>query len=96
MIKITGLDELSQQIENAKKVFEALDGHLTTVNFNPSDPGSIEVAIQQINTIIDEKVGQYANNPFVGPLAQEMKEKYREVIIEKAAAERLKGDDTDV
>lgn len=95
MIKITGLDQLSRHLENANKALQALDGQLTTVNFDPSDPSSIEAAIQQVNTTINEKIGKYGDNSVVGPLAQQMKEKYREAIVEKAAAERLKGNSTD-
>ena len=95
MIKITGLDKLSRQIEDATKALESLDGKLTNVSFDPSDPGSIEIAIQQVNTVIDERVAPYADNPFVASLAENMKAKYRDMIIDKAAAERLKGNVSD-
>lgn len=93
MFKITGLDELSTQLTNAQKALEALDGELGTVNFDPNDPASIEAAIQSVETIIDERLGQYANNPIIAPLAANMKEKYREAVVDRAAAARLKGCD---
>ncbi|PPT40592.1 hypothetical protein XarjCFBP7653_08280 [Xanthomonas arboricola] len=37
-------------------------------------------------------LGEYSSNPIVGPLAEQMKEKYRESILEKAAEARLKSD----
>ncbi len=93
MVKINGLDSLQRQLKEASRALEALDGELGTVRFDPHDPSSIEAAIQQISHIIDEKVGGYSSNPLIGPLAEEMKESYRESVIQKAAEARLKGDD---
>lgn len=88
-MKISGLDGLGRQLEDAQKALSELDGELGTVNFTPDDPASIEAAIRQIEDIIDERVGQYASNPFVAPLIDGLKEQYREGIIEQAAAARL-------
>jgi hypothetical protein len=87
------LDKFQKQIEEAQRAFAELDGELGVVNFNPEDPGSIEGAIAQVNAIIDERVGMYSTNPFVGPMIDEMKEAYRNGIIEKAAAARLEPDE---
>lgn len=92
MFKITGLDELQKQLEQAQQVFEELEGELCTVSFNPSDPSSIEAAIQQINTTIDAKISAWTDNPMVEQVAEGMKEQYREAIIEKAATARLEAD----
>lgn len=93
MVKISGLDSLQRQLKDASRALGALDGELGTVRFDPYDPSSIEAAIQQISHIIDEKVSGYSSNPIIGPLADEMKERYRESIIQKATEARLKGDD---
>ena len=93
MFKITGLDNLQRQLQDAQKALESLGGDLGTVNFDPNDPSSIESAVNEISRIIDEKVGTYANNPIIGPLAEEMKAKYRAAIVEKAAAARLQADE---
>lgn len=91
MIKITGLDQLSDQLDEAQKALSLVEGEIATVNFDPSDPASIEVAIQTVNDVIDEKLGAYADNFIIGPLIQEMRESYREAIIEKASQARLEG-----
>ncbi|RQO37226.1 hypothetical protein DBR37_03285 [Herminiimonas sp. KBW02] len=93
MIKITGLDELSQELKNAEMALETLDGELGTVTFDANDPASIEAAILSVETIINEKLGEYADNSFIGPLAEQMKEHYREAIIDRAAAIRLGSTD---
>ncbi|AGP47149.1 hypothetical protein SOD10_14550 [Serratia plymuthica] len=93
MLKVTGLDNLAKNLKDAERVLGELDGELGVVNFNPSDPGSIEAAIQSVNRIIDERMGEYSANPIIGPLAEQMKESYRESILQKSAEARLKSDE---
>lgn len=86
MFKIDGLDKLSRDLEQAQKAIAAMEGELGTVSFNPEDPASIEAAIQEVARLIDERLGSYVSNPIIGPMAESLKEKYREGILEKAAA----------
>jgi len=92
MIKITGLEKLSNDLDEATKALERLGGELGTVSFDPSDPASIESAIKEVERLVDNRLGIYASNPIIGPLAAGMKEKYREAVLERAAAARLKGE----
>jgi hypothetical protein len=89
MLKITGLEELSKQLTDVQKALAALDGELGMVSFNPLDPASIEAAIQQIEVTIEERLADFALNPIVRPIADELKEKYRQAIIDRAAAARM-------
>lgn len=91
MFKITGLDKLQRELAESQRALSELNGELGTVNFDPHDPASIEAAIQSANQMIDQRVGQYASNAIIGPLIDQMKETYREGIIEKAAAARLES-----
>lgn len=95
MFKITGLDKLQRELQEAKEAFQGLDGELGTVSFDPYDPGSIEAAISAAGRMIDERVASYTSNAIIGPMIGDMKEKYRESIIEKAAAARLGGGDSE-
>ena len=95
MFKIEGLDELSRQLKEAQEALANLGEELGTVSFNPHDPMSIEAAIQQIESTLDERLGEYASNPLIGPMADEMKESYRTAIIGQAAEARLKNVDDD-
>ena len=90
---IKGLDKLQRDLKQAEAAFRELDGNLCTVNYDPFDPASIEQEIQKVRDTIDQRVGQYASNPIVGPMIEEMKENYRTQIIEKAAEKRLAGDE---
>lgn len=92
MIKISGLDTLSQQLDQAQKAFEELDGELGVVNFNPNDPASIEAAIQKVEVLIDAKARPWADNPLVSQVVEEMKEQYRQAVIDRAAAARLQAE----
>lgn len=93
MFKITGLDKLQRDLEEAQRALGELDGELGTVNFNPHDPASIETAIQSVYRMVDDRAGQYASNPVVGPMIEQMKESYRENILQKAAEARLQADE---
>jgi hypothetical protein len=93
MFKITGLDDLSRELEDAQKALAEINGELGVVNFDPHDAASIENAIQRMEEMIDGKVGRYSGNPIVGPMIQQMKNHYRDGIIEKAAKARLKAGD---
>lgn len=89
MLKVTGLDKLQKELKDAKRILSELDGELGVVKFNPNDPASIESAIQTVNHMIDERIGECSTNSIVGSLAQQMKETYREGILKKAAEARL-------
>jgi DNA-binding GntR family transcriptional regulator len=93
MFKITGLDQLTKQLEQAQQAIDELDGKLATVSFDPNDPASIDAAIQQANASFDAKVTAWADNPLVAQVAEGMKEQLRESIIQRAAAARLEGND---
>jgi hypothetical protein len=89
MFKITGLDKLHRELAEAQRAMSDLDGELGTVRFDPHDPSSIETAIQLVNQMVDQRVGQYASNPIVGSMIDQMKDAYRESIVKRAAAARL-------
>lgn len=93
MLKITGLDKITRELDEAQKAIAEIDGKLGAVNFDPYDPINIEAAIQEMEEMIDAKLGGYARNSIIGPMVCEMKEKYREAIVDKAAQARLADGD---
>lgn len=93
MIKITGLDKLSRSLDELSKFAEEIDGHIGEVQFNPRDPTDIERAIAEMERMIDERSASYGRNEYVQNIATEMKERYRQAILEKAAAKRLEGNE---
>lgn len=93
MLKITGFDKLEKELKEAEQALSELDGELGVVNFNPFDPASIEAAIQSVNRMIDNRIERYADNSIIGPLAEQMKESYRENILQKASEARLQSEE---
>lgn len=93
MFKITGIEKLSRDLEDAQKAMSEMDGKLGSVSFDPHDPASIEAAIREVEGLLDERLGSCASNPIVGPVAAAMKEQYRQGIIDRAAAARTGEDD---
>ncbi|PRH84577.1 hypothetical protein C5L14_25580 [Labrys okinawensis] len=92
MIKVSGLDKLTQQMNELAKFSEEVDGELATVSFDPTDPASIEAAVSEIEAAIEQKAIPYEGNDMVFALLEQMKENLRDQILEKAAAARLEGD----
>lgn len=95
MIKIAGLDSLSRKLKEAQTALEGLDGELGTVTFDPGDPASIESAVQEVERLVDDRLGAYSANPIIGPMAEGMKKQYRQRIIDRAAVARLEGGQDD-
>lgn len=89
VFKITGLDKLQKDVQDARKAFQALDGELNTLGYNPEDPSSVEAAVQRVEEAIDAKIAPYRGNTIVEGMAQELKEKFRQEIFDRAAAARL-------
>ena len=92
-MKISGFDALTRKMTELEKALADLDGDIAHLSFNPYDPQSIELAIQELNAAVDAKVASYAHNEMVVSIAEEFKENGRNIIIERAAAARLKGED---
>jgi len=91
-VKISGLDALARKMKELERAVAELDGDIAQVSFNPHDPESIELAIQKMYSAIDERVSSYSHNDMVVGIAEEMKEKYREAILERAATARMEQD----
>ena len=90
MIKISGLNELTKQLKEAQTAIASIDGQIGLVTFLDDDPSSIEMAIQEVENMVDSKLSKYKNNPLVAPIILNMKKHYREGIIQRAAESRLK------
>ncbi|MBX9448134.1 MULTISPECIES: hypothetical protein [Dickeya] len=86
-VKITGIDKLQKQLKEVKEATEALSGSYD-VRFDANDPASIENAIQEAYTMVDERVSGLATNPMVSPLIENMKENLRQQILNNAEQRR--------
>lgn len=94
-VKITGIDKLQKQLKEVEKATEALNGSYD-VRFDANDPASIENAIQEVYSMVDERSSGYATNPMVSPLIEQMKENLRQQILDSAEQQRQEnGQDGD-
>ncbi|MCQ1764720.1 hypothetical protein NOJ28_04175 [Neorhizobium galegae] len=91
MFKIKGLEQLKKKTDELSSFSQAIDGEIANVSFDPTDPVSIEAAVQQALDAIDEKAIAYERNDWITSLVEQLKESVREQIMERAAAARLEG-----
>lgn len=88
-MQIKGLDALMRKMKELENAAAALDGDIANVSFDPQDPQSIDLAIQQMEAAIDERVGDYQDNDIVQSIADQLKEHARNAVLERAAGARL-------
>ncbi|MEY2160315.1 MULTISPECIES: hypothetical protein [unclassified Rhodanobacter] len=88
MFKIEGLEKLTRQLSEAEKAIASIDGDLGSVNFNPNDPESIERAIIEVENLVDSKLHDYADNPLVTQLAEQMKEQLSRLLRNSPGSSR--------
>lgn len=87
-MKITGLDKLTRQLDEAGKAAKALDGDLATINFDPNDPASVRSAVREMERAVDQKVSRWRGNPLVDDMATKTKAAMRDGINKRARAAR--------
>ena len=87
-MKIDGLDKLQRELQDAERAMRTLDGTLAQLKFDPDDRQSVRSAIRQMETAIDNKVARYRGNALVSQLVANMKEQYRQKILELAKARK--------
>ncbi|MDO5605708.1 MAG: hypothetical protein Q4G25_11170 [Paracoccus sp. (in: a-proteobacteria)] len=89
-MKIQGLNALQKMMGQMSSFARDLDGEIASLRFDPFDPESIELALQEINDAVDNKARTYKHNDWVIQLAERIKENARQQILDKAAAARAK------
>ncbi len=82
----SSLGKLSEQLNDAQKALKAIDGEITTVKIDPTDPTSIERAVREMRSAVDRKLSPYRNNPFVKPIVESSKEAFEKRIRQRAAS----------
>ncbi|MEN5771716.1 hypothetical protein ABEK68_28150, partial [Klebsiella pneumoniae] len=59
-----------------------------SVSFDANDPVSIETAIQEAYSMLEERASRYAANPMISPMIEAMKEDLRQQILDSAEQQR--------
>ena len=89
-VKITGIDKLQKQLKEVEEAAETLNGSYP-VSFDANDPVSIETAIQEAYSMLEERASRYAANPMISPMIEAMKEDLRQQILDSAEQQRQAG-----
>lgn len=90
-MNIKGLDSLMKTMKELERALSDLDGDIAHLTFNAHDPQSIENAIQEFSSAVDQKIAGYSQNNLIAHLVKELKVSGRATILERAAAVRLEG-----
>lgn len=81
--KITGLDKLQRDLEQAQRAFKSLDGEVARLTFDPNDQASINAALRQLDNAIDAKVRPYRGNQLVDGVAKGIREELRKGFLKR-------------
>lgn len=92
MIKIEGLDQLNKTLSELDKLTSELEDELGSIEFDAESAESIELAIVEMENMVDKKFENYASNPVAIDMADGIKEAYRQVIVDKAGEARIQAD----
>lgn len=90
-INFKGLEGLTKTMKELERALSDLDGDIAHLTFDAHDPQSIENAIREFNSAVDQKIAGYSQNDLVAHLVEELKESGRTTILEQAALARLEG-----
>jgi len=85
--KLDGLEKLQRDLTAASSAFEALNGQV--LSFDAHDPSSVEGALARADGAVDDVVGRYPGNNIVSQMGEQIRQKSREQILQKAASYKL-------
>lgn len=83
---MTALELLRTQMQDAEPVLKALDVALDRIEFDPAKPASVVAAVMEVGKVIDAHLGNFKENPILGPMAEQLKSQYVEGIYEQIPA----------
>ena len=91
MFEIKGLNQLNKTLSELGKVTSELEGELATIQFDAESAESIELAIVEMENMVDKKFENYASNPVAIDMADSIKAAYRQMIVDKASEARIQA-----
>ena len=87
-VKITGFDDIQKMLDEVKRALEALHGEVATLRVDPNNP---QLAIAEMERLVDAKVATYRGNEIVEQIVEESKKAFRDGILEQAAETKRNG-----
>jgi hypothetical protein len=89
-MRFDNLDDFARHLDQFGVALGWLNGPLTDVHIDRSDPQSVDRAIQEVSDAIDQRLGNLARNPAVADFARVVKSECANRIqddIERSATE---------
>ena len=87
-MNISGFDKFLRELDQVEKALGRLAGTIATVEFDPSQPASIQAAISKMEGQVDACISAYSRNEMVKELAEGFKADLSEQIHRRAAQAR--------
>jgi hypothetical protein len=81
-------DDLEKAFAEAERAARELEGQLRGLKFNPADPTDVDLAIREMERMVEQK---FRSNPIIQAFTDAVKEEFRVEII-KQASEARKGE----
>src|SRR5690348_10579579 len=91
MFEIKGFKELERQLRDAQEAISCINGEFAQVHFDPQDQSSIDAAIAEMESAIDNRLGRFDGNLLVEQLSSNLKSQYRNRILELALQSKQEG-----
>lgn len=79
--KISGLDGLQKELQDAQAAAAALQGPLEEISLAPDDPASVQAALEAVDRLVDEKAGTFPSGSIAHEILEAMKESMRNSIL---------------
>ena len=73
--EIKGLNKLQRGLREASDALKALDGKIGSVHFSPNNAASVDAAVSEVNSMIDDGVARWEDNALVKQVASGLKER---------------------
>lgn len=89
VLELKGFDELGKTLDDLQKLTNELDGELGVIQYDPENAESIELAIVEMERMVDKKFENYATNSMARNMADGIKQAYRQMILDKASEARV-------
>lgn len=80
-LKITGLDKVQRELEDAKRALKSLGSKMKGTKFDVDKPENVQKAIREMEKAVDRAVSPYGGNAIVSQLAQATKDELRDQIL---------------
>jgi hypothetical protein len=87
-VQITGMGELEKTLTDAQHAIESVSGILAMLSIDPSNP---QLAIAEMERLVDTKLVPYKYNAIVQQLAQTVKEQFKAQILARLEEAKSKN-----